>query len=105
MSSTNHQAQGILELHPKGFGFLRNPAKSYIAQPADAYVPAPVINKLHLREGLLLAGPTEAAKKGSGPRLTQVRQIEGHAPEDYKRRNFDDLTPVDPHERIVLETG
>src|SRR5258708_21759869 len=36
---------------------------------SDAYVPGPIINKLHLREGLLLAGPTESAKKGSGPRL------------------------------------
>ena len=68
MPITNHQAQGILELHPKGYGFLRNPAKNYIAQPADAYVPAPLINKLNLREGLQLTGPTEAAKKGSGPR-------------------------------------
>ncbi len=105
MSSDNHHAQGILELHPKGFGFLRNPAKNYVAQPADAYVPAPLINKFNLREGLKLAGPTETAKRGSGPRLTRIEQIEGHAPESYKRRNFDDLTPIDPHERIVLETG
>jgi transcription termination factor Rho len=94
-----------LELHPKGYGFLRNPAKNYVAQPGDAYVAAPLVSKLQLREGLLLAGPTEAAKKGSGPRLAQVEEIEGHAPEDYRRRNFDDLTPIDPHEQIVLETG
>src|SRR5262249_50744295 len=104
MSSTNHRAQGVLELHPKGYGFLRNPAKNYFAQPGDAYVSAPLVSRLHLREGLLLAGPTEAAKKGSGPRLAQVEQIEGQAPEAYKRRNFDDLTPIDPHEQIVLET-
>src|SRR5437588_6654276 len=105
MSSMNHQTQGILELHPKGYGFLRNPAKNYIAQPADAYVPAPMINKLHLREGVQLAGPAEAAKRGSGPRLAQVQKIEGREPEQYRRRNFDDLTPIDPHERIILETG
>jgi transcription termination factor Rho len=105
MSSNNHHSQGVLELHPKGYGFLRNPAKNYVAQPADAYVPAPLINKLHLREGLLLTGPTESAKRGSGPRLAEVEQIEGRTPEEYKRRNFDDLTPIDPHERIVVETG
>jgi transcription termination factor Rho len=105
MSITNHQAQGILEMHPKGYGFLRSPAKNYIAQPADAYVPAPLINKLSLREGLLLAGPIETARRGSGPRLAHIEQIEGHALDDYKRRNFDDLTPIDPHERIGLETG
>jgi transcription termination factor Rho len=93
-----------LELHPKGYGFLRNPAKNYVAQPGDAYVSAPLVSRLHLREGLMLAGPTEAAKKGSGPRLAQVEQIEGQAPEAYKRRNFDDLTPIDPHEQVVLET-
>ena len=101
MSSMNHQTQGILELHPKGYGFLRNPAKNYIAQPADAYVPALMINKLHLREGVQLAGPAEAAKRGSGPRLAQVQKIEGREPEQYRRRNFDDLTPIDPHERII----
>jgi transcription termination factor Rho len=105
MSSTNDHAQGVLELHPKGFGFLRNPAKNYFAQPADAYVPAPLISKFNLREGLLLAGPTEAAKRGSGPRLAEIEQIEGNDPERYSRRKFDDLTPIDPHERITLETG
>jgi transcription termination factor Rho len=105
MSTTNHQAQGVLELHPKGFGFLRSPAKNYAAQPADAYVPAPLISKMHLREGLLLAGPVEAAKRGSGPRLAEIEQIEGGDPQKYTRRKFDDLTPIDPHERITLETG
>ena len=100
----NHHAQGVLELHPKGYGFLRNPAKNYAPQAGDAYVSAPVINRLSLREGLLLAGPTEPAKKGSGPRLAEIETIEGKDPEKFKRRNFDDLTPVDPHERIILET-
>ncbi len=98
-------AQGVLELHPKGFGFLRNPTRHYAAQPADAYVPAPLVQKFHLQEGLLIAGPTEAARHGSGPRLARVEHIEGEAPEKYARRNFEDLTPVDPHEQIVLETG
>jgi len=105
MSSNNHRAQGVLELHPKGYGFLRSPTKSFVAQPGDAYVGAPLISKHSLREGLLLSGPTESAKRGSGPRLTQIEQIEGDAPDRYKRRNFDDLTPIDPHEHIVLETG
>src|SRR5439155_16401060 len=105
MSSTNHHAQGVLELHPKGYGFLRNPARNYVAQPADAFVPAPLISKLSLREGLVVSGPTETAKRGSGPRLARVESIDGKLPENYARRNFDDLTPIDPHERIVLETG
>jgi transcription termination factor Rho len=104
MSANGKPAQGVLEMHPKGYGFLRNPARDYAAQSSDPYVPAPMIQKLGLREGVLLAGPVEAARKG-GPRLLAVEHIEGAAPEKFPRRKFDDLTAIDPHERIVLETG
>jgi transcription termination factor Rho len=119
--------QGVLELHPKGFGFLRNAARNYAAQTADPYVPAPLIQRLGLREGLLLTGPLESARangtarKGGprshnghrpnsghhpgGPRLARVEQIEGKPPEQFRHRNFDDLTPIDPHQHIKLETG
>jgi transcription termination factor Rho len=105
MSRDPQSVQGVLELHPKGFGFLRNPARHYAAQPADPYVPGPLIQRFGLREGLLVAGPTEMAKKGTGLRLARVEHIEGEAPDKYRRRNFDDLTPIDPHEHIVLETA
>src|SRR5436190_712595 len=105
MPREDQMAQGILELHPKGFGFLRNPARHYAAQPIDPYVPAPVIHQMRLREGLQLTGPVEHGRKGSGPRLVRVDQIEGEKPDLYRRRNFDDLTPIDPHEQIILETG
>jgi transcription termination factor Rho len=98
-------AEGVLELHPKGYGFLRNPGRFYIAQPNDAYVPAPLVQRFSLREGLLLGGPSEPARQGTGPRLTAVELIEGHPPDQFPRREFDDLTPIDPHEQIVLETG
>src|SRR6185369_7653772 len=99
MSRDNPTVQGVLELHPKGFGFLRNPARNYAAQQADPYVPAPLIQKLHLREGLLLGGKTEPGKRGAGPRLLGVEHIEGEKPDKYPRRNFDDLTAIDPHEQ------
>jgi len=95
----------VLELHPKGYGFLRNPGRFYAAQPNDAYVSAPLVQRFSLREGLRLGGPSEAARQGTGPRLTTVDQIEGHPPEQFRLREFDDLTPIDPHEQIVLETG
>ena len=105
MSRNDQPAQGVLELHPKGYGFLRNPARHYAAQQSDPYVAGPLIHKFRLREGLLVAGPTEPNKKGAGPRLARVEQIEGAAPDQYAPRNFDDLTPIDPHEQIILETG
>jgi transcription termination factor Rho len=97
--------QGVLELHPKGYGFLRNAARNYTAQQADPYVPTPLIQKLGLREGLLVSGNVEPAKKGSGPRLARIAQIENQTPDLYRPRKFDDLTPIDPHEQIRLETG
>jgi transcription termination factor Rho len=96
---------GVLELHAKGYGFLRSAARSFVPQSSDAYVPQPLIHKLGLREGVLLTGPVEPGKKGSGPRLLSVAAVEGEAPNKYPRRNFDDLTPIDPHEQITLETG
>src|SRR6516162_471655 len=112
MVRDDHSIQGVLELHPKGFGFLRNASRNYTAQQADPYVPAPLIQRLGLREGLLLTGPVEPArangharqKGGGGPRLARIEQIEGQPPEQFRRRNFDDLTPIDPHQHIRLET-
>jgi transcription termination factor Rho len=97
--------EGVLELHPRGFGFLRDGERSYLARQADPHVPAPLIQKMGLQEGLLLRGPLEPHNRGGGPRLARIEQIEGRPPEQFARRNFDELTPIDPHERLVLETG
>ena len=105
MPNDNESVQGVLELNPKGYGFLRQPAKSYGAQPADPYVPGPLIQKFKLREGTQVSGPLESGKRGNGPRLAHIELIEGLPPAKYTQRNFDDLTPIDPHEQIVLETG
>src|SRR5437763_4088396 len=105
MARDNNLTRGVLEMHPKGFGFLRNAARNYSPQPGDAYVPAPLIQKHRLREGLLLAGPAEGGGPNKGPRLARLEAIEELAPDRFVRRNFDDLTPIDPHEQITLETG
>jgi transcription termination factor Rho len=104
-SSVDDAVQGVLELHTKGYGFLRSTARNFNPQPTDPYVGTPLIQKHGLREGLLLSGPVEPARKGSGPRLARVERIEGAPLEKYSRRKFDDLTPIDPHEHIKLETG
>jgi transcription termination factor Rho len=98
-------SRGVLELHTKGFGFLRNPSRSYSAQRDDAYVSGTLIQEFKLRPGHSLAGPTEPSKQGTGPRLTTVVELEGRKPEDVPRRDFDELTAVDPSEQIRLETG
>src|SRR6266404_4256873 len=104
MSQDRPLGQGVLELNPKGFGFLRKPAKNYVPQPTDAYVPGPLIQKWKLREGLSLSGPLEAARPGTQARLHKIDQIEDAPAESYRLRSFDELTPIDPNEQIFLET-
>jgi transcription termination factor Rho len=64
-----------------------------------------LISKYQLREGLYLAGPTEPNKRGQGPRLASIDTVEGKDASSFRLRNFDELTPIDPHEQIRLETG
>jgi transcription termination factor Rho len=97
--------EGVLEMHAKGYGFLRTPGRNYLPQPSDPYVPGPLIDKLGLREGMRLTGPVEPGRGQNGPRLMHVDAIEEMDPRKYPRRKFDELTPVDPTEQIRLETG
>ena len=98
--------QGILELHPKGYGFLRDAKAGYISQESDSFVSGSLIEKYGLREGVLITGENTPGGRGQGPRLKTVQTIEGRLPELYAEiKNFDSLTPVNPHEQIRLETG
>jgi transcription termination factor Rho len=106
MSDPRTLAQGVLEMHPKGYGFLRNPARHYAPTPADAYVSGQLIDKFRLAEGIQLAGPLEPARRGAtGPRVATVETIEGKDAKDFRRREWDELTAVDPTKWIRLETG
>ncbi|MFO0968564.1 MAG: transcription termination factor Rho [Gemmataceae bacterium] len=96
--------EGVLELHPKGYGFLRSPKRYYAPQNSDPYVPVPLMQKFGLREGHLIAGPIES-RGGQQIRLQTITAIEGAPPDRFVRRSFDELTPIDPHEHIRLETG
>lgn len=98
--------EGVLELHPKGYGFLRNPSKNYAAQETDAFVSSTVIDKHGLREGILVRGEVGPGSKGQGPRLKSIETIDGRTLEEYQSvKCFDDLTPINPFEQIRLETG
>jgi transcription termination factor Rho len=106
MADPRTMAHGVLEMHPKGYGFLRNPARNYTPAPADAYVSGQLVDKFNLAEGVHLAGPLEPPRRGTtGPRLASVGRIEGGDPKDFRRRNWEELTAVDPTKWIRLETG
>jgi transcription termination factor Rho len=100
--------EGVLELTNKGFGFLRNPLKSFQPTPGDPYVSNALVDRFHLQAGLKLTGkidPQQHNPNGGGPRLIALDLIEGKDPALYKPRDFDSLTPIDPHVWLRLETG
>jgi transcription termination factor Rho len=97
---------GILELHPKGYGFLRDPKAGYVSQDTDSFVSGSLIEKYGLREGVTITGENVPGGRGQGPRLKTIQTIEGRLPEQYGEiKNFDSLTPINPQEQIRLETG
>ena len=107
MSDPRTAPSGVLEIHPRGHGFLRNPAKNYLPTTNDPYVPGQLIDKFNLAEGVLLSGPLEARRAAGrcGPRLAVDPIDRGADPAQFRRRNWDELTPIDPHRWIRLETG
>jgi len=102
--TTDSQVRGVLEVGEKGFGFLRNPARSFQISPNDIYVSPDVIRKLKLRPGLEIEGRAVPPKKGS-PQLAEIFKINGQPPEKWTSlKKFDDLTSLNPNERFILET-
>jgi transcription termination factor Rho len=97
---------GVLEMHPNGYGFLRNPATNFTRERTDPFVPGTMIEKFGLREGILISGMVQRHRRGQGPRLKEILDVDGIAPEDYtKVKTFDELTPINPEEWLKLETG
>ena len=97
-------ARGVLEVGEKGFGFLRNPARSFQISPNDIYVSPDLIRKFKLRAGVEIEGRAVPPKKGS-PQLAEIYTINGQPPEKLlSLKKFDDLTSINPNERFVLET-
>ena len=98
--------EGVLELHPKGYGFLREKKKNYSAQDIDPFVSSSVVERYGLREGVMIRGEVGPGSKGQGPRLKTIETVDDMTVDDYREvRDFDDLTPISPFEKIKLETG
>ncbi|MCH8922622.1 MAG: transcription termination factor Rho [Planctomycetes bacterium] len=96
---------GVLELHPNGYGFLRDPGQNYQRLRSDPFVPGTMIEKFHLREGVLITGMVQQNRGQQGPRLKEIIEVEGLKPEEYPDvRPFDQLTAINPKEWLRLET-
>jgi transcription termination factor Rho len=99
------RADGILEILPDGFGFLRS--DNYQSGDRDTYISPSQIRRFNLRTGDRVAGITRAPKEGEKfPALLYVQGVNGDNPESVIRRPyFEDLTPIYPNNKIVLESN
>ena len=98
---------GVLEILQDGFGFLRSADSSYLAGPDDIYVSPSQIRRFSLRTGDTVAGKIRPPKEGERYfALLKVDQINFDKPEAAKSKVlFENLTPLFPNERFVLEIG
>ncbi|HPN64309.1 MAG TPA: transcription termination factor Rho [Candidatus Goldiibacteriota bacterium] len=98
--------EGVLEILPDGFGFLRSPNYNYLPGPDDIYVSPSQIRKFDLRTGDMIAGQIRPPKEGEKYfALLKVGTINSEEPEKIKDKIFfDNLTPLYPEHKINLET-
>ena len=98
-------ANGILEVMPDGFGFIR--CENFLPGENDVYVAPSQIRRFNLKTGDVIVGNTRVKTQNEKfSALLYVKKVNGFPPElACKRRNFEDMTPVFPNERIRLETA
>jgi transcription termination factor Rho len=98
---------GVLEILQDGFGFLRSADCSYLAGPDDIYVSPSQIRRFNLRTGDTIAGKIRPPKEGERYfALLKVSDVNFTGPEQSKNKVlFENLTPLFPNERLILEAG
>jgi transcription termination factor Rho len=99
-------AEGVLEILPDGFGFLRSPNYNYLPCPDDIYVSPSQIRKFDLRTGDIVSGQVRPPKEGERYfALLKVEAVNFENPDEAKDKVlFDNLTPIYPNQRLALET-
>ncbi|MEQ8844169.1 MAG: transcription termination factor Rho [Phycisphaerales bacterium] len=98
--------EGSLEVMPEGYGFLRSPECSYEAAPDDIYVAPSQIRRMGLRKGMEITGAIRPPRDNERYfALLRVDTVNGRSPEEVRSLPiYEDLTPLHPEERYVLET-
>jgi len=96
-------ADGLLELAPKGFGFLRVLAKNFEQARDDVFVPPEILRRYNLRDCQWIHGVYQEGPRG--PQLVEVTQVNGQTPDEAaKAPHFDELKAINPNKRISFET-
>jgi transcription termination factor Rho len=95
--------EGYLDLRSDGYGFIR--VNGMLASRDDAYVPVKLVRQFSLRKGDKVSGPSRPANRNEkNPALLSVDQVNGGDPQEAASRpQFDDLTPLFPDERLLME--
>jgi len=98
--------EGVLEILPDGFGFLRAPDANYLPGPDDIYISPSQIRRFNLRTGDTISGQIRPPKDSERYfALLKVEKVNHEDPETAREKIlFDNLTPLYPQERIKLET-
>ena len=96
---------GVLEVLPDGFGFLRSPQESYLASPDDIYISPSQIRRFNLHTGDMIEGEVRTPKDGERYfALVKVDKINGEGPESSKNKIlFENLTALHPDKVMILE--
>jgi transcription termination factor Rho len=103
LSGPKIEADGLLELAPKGFGFLRIPGKNFEQARDDVFVTPETIRKYNLRLGQWIHGSYQEGPRG--PQLVEINRINDMTPEEAaKLPHFDELKAINPTRRISFET-
>ncbi len=99
--------EGVLEVLPDGYGFLRNPDYNYLSSPDDIYVSPSQIRRFGLRTGNVVSGQIRPPKDSEKYfALLRVEAINYQEPDDLAEKAvFSDLTPLHPEERLLMETN
>ena len=98
---------GVLEILPDGYGFLRSPLSSYMPGPDDIYVSPSQIRRFHLRKGDVVSGQIRPPKEGERYfALLKVGDVGFEPPDNAKHLVlFDNLTPIYPDRQLTMENG
>ncbi len=99
--------EGVVEVLPEGFGFLRSPDYNYLPCPDDIYISPSQIRRFGIRTGAVVSGQIRPPKENERYfALLRVEAINFDNPETLSEKIvFDDLTPLYPTERLLLETA
>ncbi len=99
-------AEGVLEILPEGYGFLRSQSFNYLPCPEDVYVSPSQIRRFNLQTGDLVAGQIRPPKeKEKYFALLKIEAVDKEDPEKAKdKTHFENLTPLFPNKRLILET-